>query len=113
MGAGYTSISVLGNSNSGQYLPDFADTEKNGTPLGIVERISKDHFSGPEYDGVSDDVRICGVDAGLVFSDETYNYCFSGPQDVMSTDKDEQEWEMESAGLIRQMLSNKNSYSAI
>ena len=113
MGAGYTSIAVLGNSKSGQYFPDFANMEKNGALLGAVVRTSKDRFSGPEYDGVPDDVRVCGVDAGLVFSDDIYNYCFSGPQDVMSTDKDEQNWEMESAGLIRQMLSDKNNYSAI
>ena len=113
MGAGYTSIAVLGNSKGGQYFPDFANLEKNESSLGVVERITKDHFSGPEYDGVPDDVRVCGVDAGLVFSDDTYNYCFGGPQDVMSTDKDEQEWEMESAGLIKQMLSDKNNYSAI
>lgn len=113
MGAGYTSIAVLGNSKGGQYFPDFANLEKNESSLGVAERITKDHFSGPEYDGVPDDVRVCGVDAGLVFSDDTYNYCFGGPQDVMSTDKDEQNWEMESAGLVKQMLSDKNNYSAI
>ena len=102
-----TTIAVSGVA--GDDLLDFANFNKNNSTLGAVMRIPKDTYSNPEY-GFSDEMKECGY-AGLVFSSGDYNYCYSHPQSVYSTDENEQAAELESTKLIEQMLSNKDNYS--
>lgn len=106
-----TTVSVYGTVGEG--LPDFANPYKNNDALGSIGRIPKDTYSGSEYDGVEADRRACGVDSGLVFSDDIYNYCYSHPQAVYSTDESEQDLEVESTNVIQEMLQNKDNYLKI
>lgn len=107
-GAGQVeSSAVTVSGTTGSSLSDFANLYKNNSPLGALTRVRKGAFEGIMPDGLEE----CGY-ASLVFSDSDFNYCFSGPQAVFSTDESEQDLEVESTGLIRQMLQNKDSYSS-
>jgi hypothetical protein len=106
-----TAVIVSGTTGDG--LPDFASFLKNTSGLGAISRISKDTYSGSDYDGAPDDIRTCGIDAGLVFSDDEYNYCYGRPQVVYSTTENEKNLEVESINVIEQMLNNGDNYSKI
>ena len=108
------SVSFVGVANSEQ-LYDFANFNKNEYGLGSVTKQPKDLFSGSEYDGVTDDVRACGFDSMLVFTEGDYNYCCSGPQTLYTADSTSSEAGIENASieLIREMLNNPDNYSKI
>ena len=103
-----TTVSVYGTLGDG--LPDFANPYKNKDALGAISKVSKDAYSGPEYDGVEEERRACGVDGGLVFSDDSYNYCYSHPQAVYSISEEEKDLEVRSTELIKTMLTNSDNY---
>lgn len=99
MGNGYSSASILGTDCSNgrcQYLPAFADIQKNNSTLGAVVRVDKDS----EYP-YGTKVTTIG----------NYDYYYSGPQDVYSTDEAEKTWEVDTVNLIKQMLTTPNNYA--
>ena len=98
---GYTSVKITGNTNGGQYLPGFADMSEQSPWLGIVSRYPK----GTEMSPMSP--------PALVFSDEQYDYYYTHPQMVISTEESEKQWEVESTDAVQRMLSNKDNYSKI
>ena len=106
-----TTVAVSGTV--GDELLDFANMYKNQSSLGSVARMRKDNYSGSEYDEVEVDRRECGVDGGLIFSDDDYNYCYSHPQVDYSTSEEEKDLERRSIELIEEMLTNPDNYSKL
>ena len=100
---GYTSIGIAGATENGQYLPEFADASKHGymISLGYISRYPK----GVEMPLAST--------PSFVFSDEQYDYYYSHPQSVISTNENEVHWELDSVDVIEQMLMDENNYSKI
>lgn len=102
--AGFTDLTIWGTdcSNSGQcqYVPDFSDPEKN-SPLGAILRYHKNNI--PE--------RL--TNWPIIATIDDHNYYYEGPQDVYSTDSEEQSWEMSTVQLIKEALTNPDNYSEI
>ena len=91
-----TSVNVTGTTVDVDVLPDFANIKKCGG-LGAISRLKK----GTETLG-----------GGLIFSDSNYDYYYDGPQAPCSTNSSEQELETAATNLIKQMLTNPDSYFA-
>lgn len=102
VGAGYTSLEVLGVKRGGQYFPEFANPTMNSSSLGIVWRTNEDTRNSEMGEGEAPVLKLDG-----------YNYFYAHPQDVYSTDEDEKQWEVESVELIQEMLDAPSSYSRI
>ena len=94
------SLCVSGVTGDDGRLPDFANLYENFPGLGCIALESKDSTDQP-------------LNATRVFSDDLYNYVYSGPQAVYSTSDEEVDWEVESVQLVKEMLSNQENYSAI
>ena len=101
---GYTSLEVSGVSCAAprecHYAPDFADQSKNRFSLGLISRYHKDA-----------EIPVSVGEKILTIDD--YNYYYSHPQAVYSTNPDEEAWETESVNLIQATLTNPDNYSAI
>lgn len=87
--------------NNQQYEPDFLNIDTN--QLGCVYRI----YKNPNNDSC---INFRGI---TIFEQSDYCWKYIGPQVVYSTDENEIQWEFESAGLIREMLTNPDNYSPI
>lgn len=87
---GAPTLCVSGVKVGGQYAPEFADITKN--TLGCVSQMVK----GAE--------RIGGA---VVYSDDQYEYVYYHPQAVYTpaTDKEEQQWEVDSTALVQELLT--------
>ncbi len=98
------SLCLTGAKYDGQqYGPEFLDITKN--ELGCVMRVYEkdtDYYQG----------LIPGPEAAII-SEGEYYWVYTGPQSVYSVTESEQQWEVESVELIRDMLKNKDNYSKI
>ena len=88
-----TSVSVTGTTTDVDVLPDFGDIKK--CSLGAIGRLKKGTETLP---------------GGLIFSDNDYDYYYSGPQALCSTNSSEQGLETTAANLIKQVLTNPDNY---
>ena len=88
----------------GDYLPEFANGFINSTWQGSVARYPL---------GTDPQVNVNGTLGTPIFSDDDYGYYYIHPQAAYSTDETELNWEVESANLIQEMLTNPDNYSAI
>ena len=102
--AGYQSLALMGADCRSEchYTPKFAEPTGDSSYLGWISRYAE----GEEFDCVAS----CDE---KVFTLDGYDYYYAHPQQVMSTDKAEQEWEMRSVELIRQIVTNPENYSRI
>jgi hypothetical protein len=88
-------------------LSDFANPYKNNDSLGAIGRTKKGTYEAMGYT----ENNGCGMDAGLVFSDDEYNYCVEGPQVTYSTAEEDVALEVSSSSLIKTMLETEDNYS--
>lgn len=95
---GSSSLAIF--ATVGNSLSDFANMYVNDSPLGVINRIEKDAYGDADC-----------LYSALVFSDESYNYCYMHPQDVYSIDADEQDLEVKTVDVIKQMLTNPDNYT--
>ena len=103
---GYASgyLCLIGvKDNEEQYSPSFLDIDY--ASLGCVERIAED--------GAADLEDTPASSKRAFLSQDGYYWIYSGPQAVYSTIESEQQLEIESVELIREMLKNPDNYSAI
>ena len=92
----HLSLCVNGIANGGQYAPEFADIYKNVDGLGCITQYASGELAEEQKQGAS-------------FSNGDLYLIYSHPQAVYSIDKDEQNWEAESANLIQEMLTKNIS----
>jgi len=78
------------------YVPHFVNLDE--CSLGAISRQSN---------------KEAGLLGSLVFSDDKYDYYYSGPQVYCSAEGSEQSWEVESSKALQNMLTNADNYSAI
>lgn len=93
------------NGVSGDYesIPSFVNTSVKEFWLGVLNRVQKG----------SADTNMPGGRGVLVTSIGDYDYYYGHPQDVISTDENEQEIELKTVDAIQNMLTNAENYSKI
>lgn len=100
---GYSTLLVRGvdcrENGRCQYAPEFSMDDNFS--LGAIIRI---HEGGNPYEGI--------VEREKMFTIDGYDYYYEHPQSVYSLG-DEQQWEVSTVNLIRDMLTNQNNYSKI
>ena len=89
--------------NACQYMPDFANPAVSNSPLGAISRV--DTTSSIEID--------TGLLGTKIVSLGNYDYYYSGPQVVYSTDATEITMETETVQLLKEALTNTANYSEI
>ena len=92
----HLNLCVSGIANGGQYAPEFADIRKNTNGLGCIMQYFDNELTEEQKQTAS-------------FSNDDFYLVYSHPQAVYSTDKDEQDWEVESTNLIQEMLTKNVS----
>ena len=90
------SLCVNGIANGGHYAPDFADIHKNTDGLGCIAQYFDSELTEEQKQTAS-------------FSNGEFYLVYSHPQAVYSIDKGEQNWEVDSANLIQEMLTKNIS----
>ncbi len=100
-GIGMLAVAGVSSSSSSDDIPEFANLFENNTGLGAISRTPK----GAE-------VSIASPPS-LVFSDNNYDYYYSHPQAAFSNDEAEIQLEVESTGIVEDMLKDEENYSKI